>query len=47
MPTRHVLKKCVWLMSKTNIRTEIDHPMKFFHHPPKLFHTLAPLDQVL
>ena len=26
---------------------EIDHPMEFIRYPPKIFHTLAPLDQVV
>ena len=29
-----------------NTEREIDHPMKF-NYPPKIFHTLAPLDQVV
>ena len=30
-----------------NTKREIDHPMEFIHYPPKIFHTLAPLDQVV
>ena len=32
---------------KNNTKREIDHPMEFIHYPPKIFHTLAPLDQVV
>ena len=31
---------------RKNTEREIDHPMKF-NYPPKIFHTLAPLDQVV
>ena len=30
-----------------NTRREIDHAKEFIHYPPKIFHTLAPLDQVV
>ena len=32
---------------RKNTKKEIDHPMEFIHCPPKIFHTLAPLDQVV
>ena len=32
---------------KKNTKREIDHPMEFIHYPPKIFHTLAPFDQVV
>ena len=52
MSTRHVEKKeekniyspCP---RKKYTKREIDHPMEFTHYPPKIFHTLAPLDQVV
>ena len=31
----------------TKREREIDHPMEFIRYPPKIFHTLAPLDQVV
>ena len=33
-------------VEEKNTKREIDHPMKF-NYPPKIFHTLAPLDQVV
>ena len=51
MSTRHVKKKrrkkhspC---LRKKYTRREIDHTKEFIHYPPKIFHTLAPLDQVV
>ena len=35
------------LRKKIYKEREIDHPMEFTHYPPKIFHTLAPLDQVV
>ena len=35
------------MSKKKNTKREIDHPMEFTHYPPKIFHTLAPLDQVV
>ena len=32
---------------KKYTKREIDHPMEFTYYPPKIFHTLAPLDQVV
>jgi len=32
---------------KKYTRREIDHTKEFIHYPPKIFHTLAPLDQVV
>ena len=34
-------------VQEKNTKREIDHPMEFIHYPPKIFHTLAPLDQVV
>ena len=31
----------------TKREREIDHPMEFIRYPPKIFHTFAPLDQVV
>ena len=55
MSTRHVKKKekeekniyspCP--RKKIQREREIDHPMEFIRYPPKIFHTLAPLDQVV
>ena len=53
MSTRHVEKKRrkKYIHSpyprKKYTKREIDHPMEFIHYPPKIFHTLAPLDQVV
>ena len=52
MSTRHVKKKRrkkYIAMSKKKIytRREIDHTKEFIHYPPKIFHTLAPLDQIV
>ena len=59
MSTRHVKKKEKEERRKKNIyiahvqekntkrEREIDHPMEFIRYPPKIFHTLAPLDQVV
>jgi len=50
MSTRHVekkrRKKYIAYVQK-NTRREIDHAKEFIHYPPKIFHTLAPLDQVV
>ena len=51
MSTRHVEKKEKQYthtahVQEKNTEREIDHPMKF-NYPPKIFHTLAPLDQVV
>ena len=52
MSTRHVEKKRSNTHTHTahvqekNTEREIDHPMKF-NYPPTIFHTLAPLDQVV
>ena len=35
------------MSKKKNTKREIDHPMEFMHYPSKIFHTLAPLDQVV
>ena len=32
---------------KKYTRREIDHTKEFIHYPPKIFHTLAPLDQIV
>ena len=34
-------------VQEKNTRREIDHAKEFIHYPPKIFHTLAPLDQVV
>ena len=35
-------------VQEKNTKREIDHPMEFIHYPQKnIFHTLAPLDQVV
>ena len=34
-------------IEEKNTRREIDHANEFIHYPPKIFHTLAPLDQVV
>ena len=53
MSTRHVEKKreekniYIDHVQEKNTKREIDHPMEFTHYPPKIFHTLAPLDQVV
>ena len=51
MSTRHVKKKRRKKYSpsprKKCTRREIDHTKEFIHYPPKIFHTLAPLDQVV
>ena len=53
MSTRHVEKKreekkiYIAHVQEKNTKREIDHPMEFIHYPPKIFHTLAPLDQVV
>ena len=52
MSTRHVekkeeKKKYIAHVQEKNTKREIDHPMEFIHYPPKIFHTLAPLDQVV
>ena len=54
MSTRHVekkerRKKYIYIahVQEKNTKREIDHPMEFIHYPPKIFHTLAPLDQVV
>ena len=53
MSTRHVEKKrreekkyspCP---RKKYTRREIDHTKEFIHYPPKIFHTLAPLDHIV
>ena len=52
MSARHVKKKkrrkkyspCP---RKKYTRREIDHTKEFIHYPPKIFHTLAPLDQIV
>ena len=54
MSTRHVKKKkrrkkkqyspC---LRKKYTRREIDHTKEFIHYPPKIFHTLAALDQIV
>ena len=52
MSARHVKKKkrrkkyspCP---RKKNTRREIDHTKEFIHYPPKIFHTLAALDQIV
>ena len=35
------------MSKKKNTKREIDHPTEFIHYPPKILHTLAPLDQVV
>ena len=44
-------KKKIYIYSpcprKKYTKREIDHPMEFTYYPPKIFHTLAPLDQVV
>ena len=55
MSTRHVKKKReeknIYIYSpcprKKYTKREIDHPIEFTYYPPKIFHTLAPLDQVV
>ena len=55
MSTKHVEKKrrekkkniYIAHVQEKNTKREIDHPMEFIHDPPKIFHTLAPLDQVV
>ena len=51
MSTRHVEKKrekkYIYPMFKKNIRREIDHAKEFIHYQPKIFHTLACLDQIV
>ena len=52
MSTRHVKKKrrkkhSPCLRKKIYTRREIDHTKEFIHYPPKIFHTLAPLDQIV
>ena len=34
-------------VQEKNTKREINHPMEFIRYPPKIFHTLAPLDQVV
>ena len=34
-------------VQEKNTKREIDHPMEFIHYPTEIFHTLAPLDQVV
>ena len=42
-------KKYIYIahVQEKNTKREIDHPMEFIHYPPKIFHTLAPLDQIV
>ena len=41
-------KKNIVHVQEKNTKREIDHPMEFIHYPQKnIFHTLAPLDQVV
>ena len=51
MSTRHVekkkRKKYIAHVQEKNTRREIDHAKEFIHYPPKIFHTLAPFDQVV
>ena len=54
MSIRHVEKKRKKYniyrahVEEKNTKREIDHPMEFIHYPQKnIFHTLAPLDQVV
>ena len=58
MSTRHVKKrrrrrrrKYIYIYSpcprKKYTKREIDHPIEFTYYPPKIFHTLAPLDQIV
>ena len=53
MSTRHVKKKekkkyiNIAYVQEKNTRREIDHAKEFIHYPPKIFHTLAPFDQVV
>jgi hypothetical protein len=35
------------MSKKKYTKRAIDHSMEFIHYPPKIFHTLAPLDQVV
>ena len=50
MSTRHV-EKNIYIYSpcprKKYTRREIDHTKEFIHYPPRIFHTLAPLDQIV
>ena len=53
MSTRHVKKKekkkniYIAHIQEKKIQRERDYPMEFIHYPTKIFHTLAPLDQVV
>jgi hypothetical protein len=53
MSTRHVEKKeekekkYIAHVQEKNTRREIDHAKEFIHYPPKILHTLAPLDQIV
>ena len=52
MPHVHMSKKrrkkiYIVHVQEKNTRREIDHAKEFIHYPPKISHTLAPLDQVV
>ena len=52
MSTRHVekkeeKKKNIAHVQEKNTRREIDHTKEFIHYAPKIFHTLAPFDQIV
>jgi hypothetical protein len=40
-------RRNIYPMFKKNIRREIDHAKEFIHYQPKIFHTLARLDQIV
>ena len=40
-------KKNIAHVQEKNTGREINHAKEFIHYPPKIFHTLAPLDQIV
>ena len=44
---REEKKKNIAHVQEKNTGREINHAKEFIHYPPKIFHTLAPLDQIV